>query len=54
VLRDANRAAGQQEEGAGPETNHQGRVLAEALADVERVTQLVGRALELGLLGADG
>jgi hypothetical protein len=51
---DTYRAAGDQEDGSGAESNEQRRILAEALLEIQRVAQLVGGALELGALRADG
>ena len=54
MLGDADRPAREEEDGAGAEAKHERRVLPESLPDVQRVTQLVGRALELGALSVDG
>ena len=52
-LHDAHRPAGQQEDGTGADPDHKRGVLLEALLDVQRIAQLVGRALELGALRGD-
>ena len=50
----ADRSAGQQEDGAGADPDEQRGILRESLSQIEGVAQLIGGALQLGALRADG